>query len=296
MNTFPLSNSLSVSVRIYRALLVAYPEKFREHYETQMVQVFRDSFRDAYRHNGIPGVIDLWLHTCTDLLLTALMERISEGSQYMFSPKVILWGGLASLFGGLFWILAGLPNNSPAPLGLALVLGGLASLYSRHAGQGGRLGLAGFALGIIGTGLALAALWWGSTSSRFTAAERDLTVAAPLILIIALGFVILGVGLMLLGVTSLRGTALHRWRGLPLGLGLLNTLLGMTFLLMFYLPMSQGQNPWHAWSLIGGHVIHPAVLVPQVLSVLLGVGWMGLGIMLAIEADAKVVQPPPTSA
>jgi hypothetical protein len=213
----------------------------------------------------------------------------------MFSPKVILWGGLGSLFGGLFWILAGLPTNSPAPFVMALVLGGLASLYSRQAGQGGRLGLAGFVLGIIGTGLALAALWWGSTSSRFTAAERDWTVAAPSILIFALGFVIFGVGLMLLGVTSLRGNALHRWRGLPLGLGLLNTLFGMTFLLIFYLPMSQGQNPWHAWSLIRGHVVYPAVLVPQVLSVLLGVGWMGLGILLAAEANAQVVPPSPAT-
>jgi hypothetical protein len=109
MNNSPLANSLSVSMRIYRALLVAYPKKFREHYETQMVQVFRDSFKDTYHRNGMSGVIDLWLHTCADLLVTALMERISERSQYMFSPKVILWGGLASICGGLFWILSGLP-------------------------------------------------------------------------------------------------------------------------------------------------------------------------------------------
>ena len=143
MNNSPLANSLSVSVRIYRALLVAYPKTFLEHYETQMVQVFRDSFRDAYHHKGMPGVIDLWLHTFADLLVSALMERIAEGSQYMFSPKVILWGGLASVFGGLFWMLAGL-SNSPAALVLALVLGlgGLVGLFSRQAGQGGNLVIA----------------------------------------------------------------------------------------------------------------------------------------------------------
>lgn len=273
-------------MQVYRALLVAYPKAFREHYETQMVQVFRDSTREAYHHGGMSGVIDLWLHTFADLVVTALMERIMERSQYMFSPKVILWGGLASVFGGLCWIFAGLSTNSNslAALVLALVLGlgGLVGLYSRQAGQGGGLGLAGFVWGILGTGLAIAALWWGSV--RF---------APPIpILLLAMPLAVLGVGTVLLGVTSLRGNALHRWRGLPLGLGLLNTLAGMTFLLMFYLSLSQGQNPWDAWSLIGGHVIRPAVLVPQVLSVLLGVGWMGLGILLATETNAQVAQPP----
>ena len=107
MSNFSLANSLSVSVRIYRALLVAYPKKFREHYETQMVQVFRDSFREAYHLNGIPGVIDLWLHTFADLLVTALIERITERSRYMFSPKVVLWGGVAGVFCGLFWLMSG---------------------------------------------------------------------------------------------------------------------------------------------------------------------------------------------
>ena len=105
MNNFPLANSLSVSVRIYRAMLVAYPKTFRENYETHMVQVFRDSFKDTYHHNGMPGVIDLWLHTCADLLVTALMERIMERSQYMFSPKVILWGGVAGVFSGMLWMM-----------------------------------------------------------------------------------------------------------------------------------------------------------------------------------------------
>src|SRR5262249_21612168 len=157
------------------------------------VQVFRDSLRDDYHRNGMPGLVDLWLHTCTDLLITALIERITERSQYMFSPKVVLLGGLAGVFSGLFWILTGLTTNG-IELALILGLGGLAALYSRQAGEGGKLGLAGFTLGIIGTILVLAALWWGSTSGRFTPAP-DATPVAPVILIIILGMVILGIGL-----------------------------------------------------------------------------------------------------
>jgi len=291
MNNSPFANSISVSVRIYRAMLAAYPRKFREHYETHMVQVFRDSFKYEYHRNGKSGVIDLWLHTCADLLVTALMERISERSQYMFSPKVILWGGLAGVFSGMLWVMVGLaPSSGAATFVLALVLGlgGLAALYSRQAGQSGRLGLAGFALGIIGTVLALAALWWGFTSGRLTPA-RVATPEATAILNICLGLVILGVGLALLGVASLRANTLHRWRGLPLGLGLLNILSAMTIWIVYYVPLSQGQNPWDPWN-------PGAYMLPNAVNVLVGLGWMGLGITLAAEAETRITQPPPASA
>ena len=290
MKNIPSANSLSVSVRIYRALLVAYPKGFRDHYETHMVQVFRDSFRHAYHHNGTSGVIDLWLHTCADLLVTALMERIAERSHYMFSPRIILWGGLASVFGGLFWILTGL-SNSPAALVLALVLGlgGLVGLYSRQAGQGGRLGLAGFTLGIIGTVLSLAVLSWAFTSGLVANMKRDPASVAPWAFIFPLALVISGIGLTLLGLASWRAKTLHIWRGLPLGLGLLSIIYSLTIWLVGIVPLSQGRLPWDTWN-FGFYVLYPAV------NVLLGLGWMGLGIMLAIEADARVAQPPPASA
>ena len=301
MNNISSTNSLSVSVRIYRALLVAYPKKFREDYETHMVQVFRDSFRDEYHRRGMSGVIDLWLHICVDLFVTALMERIMEGSQFMFSPKVILWGGVAGVFSGMFWMMMGLaPSTGGAAIVLALVLGlgGLVSLYSRQAGRGGRLGLAGLALGIIGTVLELATLWWfvtafsGSTYIEINSRiEREPVLAARVTLIMFLAFVTMGIGLALLGVASLRTKTLPRWRGLPLGMGLLNILLGITGWLIYYVPLSQGRNPWNPWN-PGDYV------VPFVVTVLLGLGWIGLGTMLATEADAQipVAQPPPDSA
>ena len=206
----------------------------------------------------------------------------------MFSPRTILWGGLASVFCGLFWIITWPATNGTVPIMLALVLGlvGLAGLYSWQSGQGGRLGWAGLVLGILGTGLALAAEWWLFVSG----------FSAPPILIVSLGLVILGVGIVLLGITSLQGKALHRWRGLPLGLGLLNILGGMALWLVYYLPLSQGRDPWKLWSLIGGYVIYPAEHVLNALVVLLGLGWMGLGIMLATQANAQVVPPRPASA
>jgi len=298
MKSFPLTNSLSVSVRVYRALLVAYPKKFREDYETQLVQVFRDSFRYEYHRNGVSGVIDLWLHTFADLVFTALMEHMMERSQYMFSPKVVLWGGLASVFGGVFWLMMGIaPSSGGAAIVLALVLGlgGLVGLYSRQAGQGRRLGLAGFAFGVIGTVLMLATLWWffsflsGSTSTELhSRIERETVLVARAVLTIMLAFVTLGVGVAMLGIASLRAKTLPRWRGLPLGLGLLDTILGISGWLIYYVPLSQGRNPWNPWN-PGDYVIPFAVFV------LLGLGWMGLGITLMAEADVQLA-PPPASA
>jgi hypothetical protein len=156
------------------------------------------------------------------------------------------------------------------------------------------LGLAGFALGIMGTVLAFAAFGWGFASGRFSI-ERDPTRGALPFLIFALAIAILGIGIVLLGATSLRGKAVQRWQGLPLGLGMLNILSGMMFWLVYYVPLSQGQHPWDQWSFIGGYVLYHAGLVWRVLGVLLGLGWISLGITLATETNAQVAQPPRAS-
>jgi len=245
MSTYPSTNSLSVSVRVYRALLLAYPKKFREHYETQLVQVFRDSFREAYHHHGMLGMIDLWLHTFVDLVFTALVEHFSERSQYMFSPKVALWGGLAGVVAGMCWIFAGLLPTGPGTLVLALVLGlgGLGSLYSQQAGQGGKLGLVGFSFGIIGTGLTIAVIWWGITSGTLDRMEKDPASVASWAFIFPLALVILGIGLTVLGLASWRLKTSNIWRGLPLGLGLVTIIQSITFWLVIYGSLSQGLVP-----------------------------------------------------
>lgn len=205
----------------------------------------------------------------------------------MFSPKVILWGGLAGALGGVFWLMIGIaPSSAGIVSALVLGLGGLAGLYSRQAGQGGRLGLTGFALGIVGTVLALAALGWGFTSGRLSKliVDSEPVLAAPGALVLFLALFILGLGLALLGVASLRGKIPHRWRGLPLGLGLVNTLMGMTGWLAYYLPLSQGRDPWHQWN-FAAFVLAPAVYV------LLGICWLSLGVMLATEANAQTAPP-----
>jgi hypothetical protein len=107
----------------------------------------------------------------------------------------------------------------------------------------------------------------------------------------SLGLVTLGIGLALLGLASLRSKTLPRWRGLPLGLGLLNTIQSITIVLLLYEPLSQGRNFFEPWPPPGYALIAAEF-------VLLGLGWIGLGTMLATEGNAQIpiAQPPPDAA
>jgi hypothetical protein len=71
---------LRVSERVYRVLLVVYPKEFRDAYGPQMVQVFRDSCREA-SWKGRVRVVRLWLRTILDLGTTAFVERMRATSR-----------------------------------------------------------------------------------------------------------------------------------------------------------------------------------------------------------------------
>jgi len=291
MENTPSANLLSCSLRVYRAMLAAYPGPFRKKFEGQMVQVFRDSFKEAYLRLGMPGVMDLWLHTFLDLVFTALTERIAERSRNMFSPKVSLWGGLAGALGGVMWVMMGFaPSTAIFVLAFVFGLGGLAGLFSRQEGQGGRLGSAGFALGTLSMVLALGILWWGFASGRmgYIDSPGDALSSALPILIILLTIGVSGIGLALIGIANLRAKTEFRWWGLPLGLGLLTILQGFSMWLAFYVPMSQGHDPWSRY-------YNGMLWFPSVVWGLVGVCWIGLGIMLMKDANAQIA-PPETSA
>src|SRR5215212_8519314 len=71
---------LSVSERVYEALLLAYPKGFRSEYGPQMAQAFRDLCREELGRSGRAGLVELWVRTVLDLAVTALAERGSGGA------------------------------------------------------------------------------------------------------------------------------------------------------------------------------------------------------------------------
>jgi peptide/nickel transport system permease protein len=61
---------------LYRRLLFLYPRRFRREYGGDMVQVFRDRFRDQEGAAAPGGVAAFWLWAAGDLLRTAPRERV----------------------------------------------------------------------------------------------------------------------------------------------------------------------------------------------------------------------------
>jgi hypothetical protein len=53
---------------------MAYPYEFRHEYGIQMVQVFRDRFRDEVSRNKL-AIVSYWISTLVDLVFTAMKEH-----------------------------------------------------------------------------------------------------------------------------------------------------------------------------------------------------------------------------
>ena len=68
--------AVSLSERVYQVLLAAYPDEFRRDYGSQMEQSFRDLYREERRSNGRTGLARLWIRTISDLVPTAVAQRI----------------------------------------------------------------------------------------------------------------------------------------------------------------------------------------------------------------------------
>ncbi len=68
---------MSVSQKLFRLLLLAYPREFRHDYGPQMTQLFRDCYREQTSQNAI-GLWLLWLRTVSDLFVSAPREHLNR--------------------------------------------------------------------------------------------------------------------------------------------------------------------------------------------------------------------------
>src|SRR5215467_11234803 len=75
---------IPLALRAYRLALHAYPPAFRRAFGEEMWQVFRDSYEEACT-TGPAAVAFLWLRVSTDLLRSALPERI-----HAMRPAVVI--------------------------------------------------------------------------------------------------------------------------------------------------------------------------------------------------------------
>ncbi len=70
----------TLSERVYRLLLLAYPRGFRQEYAAEMFLVFRDTYRERARR-GVLGLARLWGDIATDFVKTVCMQWIHALAQ-----------------------------------------------------------------------------------------------------------------------------------------------------------------------------------------------------------------------
>ena len=124
---------LRVSERVYRALLAAYPRRFRDAYGQQMEQTFRDLCREERWRAGLIGLARLWARTIVDLVSSAAVERLDErklarshGEAKVQGRRLAL-AGLALLSAPLFFVVASLLKYG---LGIGLLFDPLEALLA----------------------------------------------------------------------------------------------------------------------------------------------------------------------
>jgi len=105
----PLKHSIiTVSAKVYRTLLLAYPTKFQQEYGSQMVQVFQDCCLRAVRRGGTNGMLKLWVVTFFDLIQSVISEHVHKEIEMKkeMKPEDIRKAGRALIAGGVVLLIA----------------------------------------------------------------------------------------------------------------------------------------------------------------------------------------------
>jgi len=154
---------VAFSVRVYQALLVAYPTTFQQEYGSHMAHVFRDCCLRAFRQSGPNGMARLWLLTLLDLMHSVLEQHLHKET-FMTKSHAIKLSGWAFMLGSFGFIailnesmavsFAGLAISS---ILLSVGMLGLRAGYSDRVGGFGRtmllLGVLGMVLVFVSVGV-----------------------------------------------------------------------------------------------------------------------------------------------
>ena len=192
MNRTPLL--LLATLWAYQRLLALHPAAFRAEFGDSILQVFRQTCRDAYRSGGAYGLVRLWLPALGDLLAGALAEYtelltdILKGSAHMFqvrrSASMIFAAFIAFVIAGIGFqkstediMKTGLPGAHPI-LAISYDAMGVAAVVALLAILAG------------GIPVALAALRYALANRRFDIVARFLVPPVALLVVIAAGFIV----------------------------------------------------------------------------------------------------------
>jgi hypothetical protein len=234
---------VAYSVSLYGLLLRAYPSGFRHEYGPHMAQVFRDCLLSSYHHEGLPGVLSLWLLTLIDYIKSVLEEHLQRGI-HMSKSTFIRLSGWALVLGAVSFmvVIVGLardvmeynPLRQSSPIDLYLQYAtwillptamflwvvGMAGLYLRYKDEANAIVKFSLVAGMIG----------GVTAFLITLAwvlEITLNIGEDGFWIFAGGMSIYFIALVIFGIASIRDQLLPRWNALPIAAGSWVVILGL---------------------------------------------------------------------
>jgi hypothetical protein len=225
----PLENPVvAVSVRVYQALLVAYPTKFQQEYGSHMLQVFRDCCLRTFHQGGTNAMFRLWAITLFDLVQSLVSEH-TQKETFMSRSKFIRLSGWSLMLGALtlFLFFLGITVDEQVydpfrrfqaftefsylmfiwatPVLLGIGMFGLRTRYGDQVGSLGKNilligGISGFVLTMIGV------------------ATTETTEWGWVLLFAGNAFLLFCLGIS--GFLALRSKLLPRWNSLPIWAGL----------------------------------------------------------------------------
>jgi hypothetical protein len=158
---------VAFSVKVYQALLLAYPTKFQQEYGSEMVQVFQDCCLRVLRQSGMNGMLKLWTVTLLDLIQSVISEHAEKEVEMKKEMKpedirmagwALIWGAAAFVM-SLFLLIIGEARNNifwGQLSGLLMILlippllvGGLLGVRNRYGDKVGWFGKNILLLGVI---------------------------------------------------------------------------------------------------------------------------------------------------
>jgi hypothetical protein len=250
-------SAVSFLLSLYGLLLVTYPSGFRHEYGPHMAQVFRDCTLKSYRHDGLPGLLDLWIHTLIDYFKSVVEEHLQKGI-HMSKEKFIRLSGWSFILGAITFLVAWLisirdvPTYNPAnfrskpidlyfeyasliliPASMLFFMVGMIGLYLRYSKETNGFGRGGLILGIIG-----GVISFGGSILMVTIEPEWIWE------VWMVGFILYFLGLVIFGIAAVRDKLLPRWNALPI-------LTGIWFPLLIIVTSQMDWDSTQIYDLVG---------------------------------------------
>ena len=258
-----------IAERVYRSLLRLYPTDFRDRFSGEMVQLYHDKLRDARTGGASGGTVSAWLRLLGDVVVTAPAEHLRRNRKVAHSvssatPISTRALGLAGILAGVVVLIVfviELPQELFPPRIVLMLLGSIALILAVHRRQAA-----------IAPTLALV----GAIPAVLANAWYLALFVLPMIGSLALFWagVALWLSIAAFGAVTIRIGAVSRFGAFAVTLGALLTLTGIDRL---GLVSESAQTIFNTVSQVG--------------IVLLGLGWILLGIDVATRRVPQPLSP-----